>query len=79
MGAAEKAAMTRETAALIEREKIRLAFGSWSRMVEGAPMAVLVTLLMGGLAPALGSAHPVASLTFLISALGWSEIGRAHV
>ena len=56
----------------IEREKVRLAYGSWLTYADGAPIAVLVAVLMCGLFPAVGSASPATGLAFVSAAAIWA-------
>jgi signal transduction histidine kinase len=60
------------TAALIEREKIRLAYGTWVQYVDGRIFAVLLTLLMCGLLPDLGRTAPVTGALWLSADVVWS-------
>jgi two-component system, cell cycle sensor histidine kinase PleC len=60
------------TAALIEREKIRLAYGTWVQYVDGRVFAVLLTLLMCGLVPGVGNTAPWIGATWLAVDFLWS-------
>lgn len=61
-----------ETDERIEREKIRLAFGSWLTYADGAPIALIVTLLMCGLFPAAGQADPLVGAGFMTAVTLWA-------
>lgn len=61
-----------DTAALIEREKIRLAYGTWVQYVDGRVFAVLLVLLMCGLVPSVGNTAPEIGALWLAIDLGWS-------
>ena len=63
-----------DTAALIEREKIRLAYGTWVQYVDGRVFAVLLTLLMCGLVPSVGSTAPWIGALWLTVDFIWSAI-----
>jgi signal transduction histidine kinase len=63
---------TPNTLALIEREKVRLAYGTWVQYVDGRVFAVLLTLLMCGLVPALGRTAPVVGAAWLATDFAWS-------
>jgi signal transduction histidine kinase len=61
-----------ETITLIEREKIRLAFGSWVSYVDGTPFALLLLFLFCGTFPTLGSTSIVAGMIWLGFVLTWA-------
>lgn len=61
-----------ETADKIEREKIRLAFGSWLTYVDGAPLSIVISLLMCGLVPSVGSASPLVGVAFVCAVIIWA-------
>jgi signal transduction histidine kinase len=61
-----------DTAALIEREKIRLAYGTWVQYVDGRVFAVLLTLLMCGTVPSMGNTAPWIGALWLAVDFTWS-------
>ena len=63
---------TTNTAALIEREKVRLAYGTWVQYVDGRIFAVVLTLLMCGLVPAVGRTAPAVGAAWLAVDFAWS-------
>lgn len=69
-----KLEMTAETAEKIERETIRLAFGTWLSYVDGTPVAVIITFLMCGLFPDVGHATPSHGLSFLCAVVVWAAV-----
>jgi signal transduction histidine kinase len=58
----------------IEREKIRLAFGNWLTYADGAPIALIVTLLMCGLFPSIGQADPLVGAGFMAAVTLWAGL-----
>ncbi len=66
-----------ETAEKIEREKIRLAFGTWLTYADGAPIAILMTVVMSGIFPAVGTASPAAGIGFVCAVLAWAASATA--
>ncbi len=69
---AQKSALARETLAQIEREKIRLAFGSWILYVDGMPFALGITLLMCGTFPNVGHTSLAAGAAWLACVVLWA-------
>ena len=69
---ASTTALPEEADERIEREKIRLAFGSWLTYADGAPIALIVTLLMCGLFPSVGQADPLVGAGFMIAVTLWA-------
>jgi signal transduction histidine kinase len=65
---------TRETVEKIEREKIRLAFGTWLTYVDGTPLAVIITLLMCGLFPSVGNTTPSHGVPFVCAVIVWAAV-----
>ena len=65
---------TPDTAALIEREKVRLAYGTWVQYVDGRVFAVLLTLLMCGAVPSLGQTAPWIGAVWLLVDGVWSAL-----
>ena len=63
-----------DTAALIEREKIRLAYGTWIQYVDGRVFAVLLTLLMCGAAPSIGQTAVHWGVLWLAADFVWSAV-----
>jgi signal transduction histidine kinase len=61
-----------DTAALIEREKVRLAYGTWVQYVDGRVFAVPLTVLMCGAVPSLGNTALLAGLLWLAADIVWS-------
>ncbi len=66
-----------DTAALIEREKIRLAYGTWVQYVDGRVFAVLLTLLMCGFVPGLGNTPLWIGALWLAVDFIWSAVSSA--
>ncbi len=66
------AGLTPDVDEKIEREKLRLAFGSWLTYADGAPIAIVTSILMCGLFPSVGSASPMAGLAFSSAAALWA-------
>jgi signal transduction histidine kinase len=69
---ANTAAMTPDTLAQIEREKIRLAYGNWIKYVDGAPFALGLAILMSGLVPEIGATSLVAAAAWCAAAFAWA-------
>ncbi|MEQ1753665.1 MAG: HAMP domain-containing sensor histidine kinase [Micropepsaceae bacterium] len=69
---ADTAVLTPQTVDKIDREKIRLAFGTWLTYVDGAPIALIISVLMCGLVPSVGSANPAAGFGFASAAIVWA-------
>lgn len=69
---ADIAGLTPDIDEKIEREKVRLAFGSWLTYADGAPIAAVVVTLMCGLFPSVGSTSPAIGLAFLTAAAIWA-------
>jgi signal transduction histidine kinase len=63
---------TPDTAERIEREKIRLAFGTWVQYVDGVPFAVALAMMMSGAWPAIGSTAPHVAATWVACVVFWS-------
>ncbi|MCE9523908.1 MAG: HAMP domain-containing histidine kinase [Alphaproteobacteria bacterium] len=61
-----------DPAAQIEREKIRLAYGTWILYVDGIPFALGLTVLMCGLMPAVGTIGIAAGTAWFACALIWA-------
>lgn len=66
------ATLSPETVAKIEREKIRLAFGTWVQYVDGVPFAIGLATLMSGLWPTLGDAGAIPAALWAGAAVLWS-------
>ncbi len=62
------------TADLIEREKVRLAYGTWVQYVDGRIFAVLLAVLMCGPVPALGQTSPAVAALWLAADVSWAAI-----
>jgi signal transduction histidine kinase len=59
----------------VEREQVRLAFGSWVQYVDGAPFAVALTVLMSGLVPEIGRANWLTGAAWLTCQFLWTAAG----
>lgn len=63
-----------DTADLIEREKVRLAYGTWVQYVDGRIFAVLLAVLMCGPLPALGQTSPAVGALWLAADIVWAAV-----
>lgn len=70
-----KASQAAETAAKVEREKIRLGFGHWTHYVDGIPFALGLGVLMSGRWPAIGETPPLLAAAWVGAALAWAAFG----
>ncbi len=61
-----------ETEERIEREKVRLAFGSWLTYADGAPIALIMSVLMCGLFPWIGQSSPAVGAAFMLLVTTWA-------
>ncbi len=69
------AASIQSYAARVEREQVRLTFGTWVQYADGAPFAVALTLLMCGLVPEIGRANWIAGASWLSAQIAWTVVG----
>jgi signal transduction histidine kinase len=67
-----KASQAAETAEKIEREKVRLAFGSWTQHVDGIPFACGIAVMLSGAWPALGNTNPWVAAAWTCVFATWS-------
>src|ERR1700722_6666806 len=56
----------------IDGELIRLVVGGWSQYVDGIPFAVLLSLVMSGVFPAIGHTPILGTLPWLAAQAVWS-------
>lgn len=61
-----------DTAAKIEGEKIRLAFGSWLQYVDGLPFVAGIALMFSGVWPVLGETPPLTATLWVALQVCWS-------
>jgi len=71
-GGADPTTLTAGTIAQIEREKIRLAYGSWVQYVDGAPFALALAILMCGALPEIGRTNIAIGATWVTVAFVWA-------
>jgi two-component system, cell cycle sensor histidine kinase PleC len=75
-GGAEPATALKENSR-VEREEIRVAYGTWVQYVDGRAFAILLTILMCGAAPDLGRTSPLVGGTWLAFDILWSVAALA--
>ena len=63
-----------DTAQRIERERTRLAWGSWVQYVDGVPFALALAVLMSGWWPALGNTPPAWCAAWFATVVAWSAV-----
>lgn len=61
-----------DTVERIEREKLRLAFGTWVQYVDGIPFALGLTAIMCGLLPSVGATNVWIGVAWFAVALAWA-------
>ena len=66
------AASIQSYAARVEREQVRLTFGTWVQYVDGAPFAIVLTVLMCGLLPEIGRTSWIAGTSWLCAQFAWT-------
>jgi signal transduction histidine kinase len=69
------AASTQDNDLRIEREQVRLTFGTWVQYADGAPFAIALTVLMCGALPEVGRASWIAGSAWLAAQFLWTAVG----
>lgn len=69
---ADTSHLTAETSEKIERETVRLAFGHWLTYADGVPISLIVTFLMCGFFPEIGSASLEVGALFMLCVIAWT-------
>lgn len=66
------AAPAQNNASRVEREQVRLTFGTWVQYADGAPFAIALTVLMCGTIPEIGRTSWVAGTSWLGTQFLWT-------
>lgn len=66
-----------DTTAQVERETVRLAYGSWVQYVDGLPFAFGLAFMFSGAWPAAGSTDARLAAAWVAAACLWSAFGSA--